>query len=739
MKNLLLIIAVTALTLSLFAVLVNSEGSLNAPSAHPELIPAIEYKGNLTIYANGTVSNAAVIGQSGNTYLLQKDVLGNITDLRNDSILAGNGFSTNATAAGVAIKILNASGVTLTGLNVINSYVGAKLFNSSSITIENSNFTAKSTGISSYDSPGLDFNNLNVSAGTGTGIALISSPTLNLVSSKINASTGVNLANSTYSAVFSEDYFVIYVSGHGLSVAGDSSNIVFAHSVISSTKAHAGTGISISSDVANNVSIQGDRFLNLSGGISLNPGLGTNYAVDNNTFSNEYYPIYFGDVENFVIKGNMVNGSKSNAIVADYPYNGTISYNTITNFSAGYDAIYADYSIAGLVISHNTIFNPVLAANTEGISVFGGSPVTVFDNTVSKAQFAADIEFSMDVSVFDNTFFNCTYGLYTTNDQQYRVFSNNIMNSNYSISSNSDQLGQYYSNTVTNDTEYMLEIDLSSYLTFYHNNFMNGSKISTLLKGIVSVKWNLSLPIGGNYWSNYTGPSSNGIGSVPQNVTPSGSFKDFLPLAAAWTGYTIAFTESGLPTGSLWSVTLGSSTLSSTGSTIVFSPAAAEKISEPYTVGSVPGYNATSSGTVSLDGSSHVITITFTAINYTITFSETGLPAGSSWSVTINGLSKTSKNATISFSEPDGTYNVNVTSPSGYNVSLQSKTVTVNNGNANFSATFKQQSVSTPSGNPVAIYEGIGIGAAVGLVVGVLGTMYYNGTWIFRTDRKKKG
>src|SRR5207249_6003127 len=39
-----------------------------------------------------------------------------------------------------------------------------------------------------------------------------------------------------------------------------------------------------------------------------------------------------------------------------------------------------------------------------------------------------------------------------------------------------------------------------------------------------------------------------------------------------------------------------------------------------------------------------------------MTFMETGLPTGSSWSVTMGGLSNSSTTRTITFSEPNGTH-----------------------------------------------------------------------------------
>ncbi len=68
---------------------------------------------------------------------------------------------------------------------------------------------------------------------------------------------------------------------------------------------------------------------------------------------------------------------------------------------------------------------------------------------------------------------------------------------------------------------------------------------------------------------------------------------------------------------------------------------------------------------------------TISYANYPITFQETGLSSGTSWSVSLNGTSETSTSSVISFSEHMGTYNYVVGSLSGYDISPKSGTITV--------------------------------------------------------------
>jgi hypothetical protein len=66
------------------------------------------------------------------------------------------------------------------------------------------------------------------------------------------------------------------------------------------------------------------------------------------------------------------------------------------------------------------------------------------------------------------------------------------------------------------------------------------------------------------------------------------------------TNSTVTFTESGLPSGTDWTVTLGSTTVSSTTSTLSFSRANG---TYPFSVGPVEGYSAApGAGSISVQG-----------------------------------------------------------------------------------------------------------------------------------------
>ena len=83
---------------------------------------------------------------------------------------------------------------------------------------------------------------------------------------------------------------------------------------------------------------------------------------------------------------------------------------------------------------------------------------------------------------------------------------------------------------------------------------------------------------------------------------------------------------------------------------------------------------------------------------YNVTIKENGLPSGTTWQFTFNGISKTLTNTSYTFSEKNGTYDLSVNSISGYNVNYPS-TVTVNGNNQTVNVNFSSLSTTITSKN----------------------------------------
>ena len=151
---------------------------------------------------------------------------------------------------------------------------------------------------------------------------------------------------------------------------------------------------------------------------------------------------------------------------------------------------------------------------------------------------------------------------------------------------------------------------------------------------------------------------------------------------------TVAFTEEGLATGTPWSVTLNGVTQVGSASTITF-PGLMNG-SYAFTVGTVSGYTSSpSSGSIIVAGAGATQAIAFTAITYTITLMETGLPAGTSWSATLNAATQSGSGSSIAFvGLVDGSYRFSVGSVIGYTSSPSSGSVTVDGESVSQAITF---------------------------------------------------
>ncbi len=150
-----------------------------------------------------------------------------------------------------------------------------------------------------------------------------------------------------------------------------------------------------------------------------------------------------------------------------------------------------------------------------------------------------------------------------------------------------------------------------------------------------------------------------------------------LDLAIAWTPqtYPVTFTESGLPSGTSWSVALNGTLASSSDPTLVLDGING---SLPYVLSDLPGWRAkVYDGTVTVNGGPAGVSVLWTPVTYPVTFTQSDLPDGTTWAVTLGGQTITSANATITFRVANGSYPYTVTAPDGYAVTPAAGTVVV--------------------------------------------------------------
>ncbi|MGP6240047.1 PEGA domain-containing protein, partial [Cuniculiplasma sp. SKW4] len=154
--------------------------------------------------------------------------------------------------------------------------------------------------------------------------------------------------------------------------------------------------------------------------------------------------------------------------------------------------------------------------------------------------------------------------------------------------------------------------------------------------------------------------------------------------------YTVTFTETGLPSGTTWYVNItGHDSGAITGTSYSIS---LPNGTYTYTIATsdheyVP---VSYSGSVTVSGKSVSESITFSLVTYSVTFTETGLPSGTTWYVNITGHDSGAITETsYSISLPNGTYSYTIaTSDHEYAPVSYSGSVTVSGNSVSESITF---------------------------------------------------
>ncbi len=175
--------------------------------------------------------------------------------------------------------------------------------------------------------------------------------------------------------------------------------------------------------------------------------------------------------------------------------------------------------------------------------------------------------------------------------------------------------------------------------------------------GAILIASGLPVPIAGGL---ATAAAPNAPTSGPAN--PIAAAFGVLPFASprsAPATASVAFQESGLPTGTNYTVTFGNESRTAAApapATFAGFPPGAY----PFDVAPVAGYVANlSTGTIFLGGLASVVAIQFVAApagTFPVVIQETGLPPGHSWTASIDRRSTTSNQSEVLFALPNGTY-----------------------------------------------------------------------------------
>lgn len=249
--------------------------------------------------------------------------------------------------------------------------------------------------------------------------------------------------------------------------------------------------------------------------------------------------------------------------------------------------------------------------------------------------------------------------------------------------------------TSTTTTEYLVtfnEMGIGNETTWYITIANMPTMSSTAYYDMSNASLNVTsmsvfLP-NGKY--NYTAASQNLI-YAPVNVTSNFTVASKpLNISVEYylVTYNVTITETGLPSGTMWSLNLSNGTnYTSTSTSLTFKAPNGTYDYSLYT--SASNYIAVS-GNFTVSGAPLTKTVTFD-YSYVVTFTETGLPSGTSWSVTVNGTKLSTTTTSISVREINGTYSYTVSGLPGYSLtSSYSGSFTVKGAAVSISLTFKQ-------------------------------------------------
>jgi hypothetical protein len=334
------------------------------------------------------------------------------------------------------------------------------------------------------------------------------------------------------------------------------------------------------------------------------------------------------------------NGTYAYAI-ADVPgwHESTLPYSGTASVNGGPLAETVVFSEVTYGVAFNESGLP--SGQTWSVTFNGGTASTVTDGGTDSVSFAAVPNGSYNYSIADVSGWH---------------------ESGLAYSGSVTVAGGFLAESVTfsqvTNTVTFTESGLPSGTTWYANG--SWGSLSATVSGVTGTSVSTELA-NGTY--SYSVASANRSWSAPTPAPLVVTGPESVGIPFSLVSYLVTFTESGLPAGTNWSVTLGGATESGTGSVIVF---AEPNGTYAYTIGTVRNYSTTSSGTTTVDGAPVGVGVAFAPVTYLVTFHETGLPAGTSWSVTVGATTVSGTTASLKFHLMNGTYGFSVSNVPNY-------------------------------------------------------------------------
>ncbi|HEV2317549.1 MAG TPA: right-handed parallel beta-helix repeat-containing protein [Thermoplasmata archaeon] len=566
----------------------------------------------------------------------------------------------NGSAGDYGVYLLDSSGARIENDRLPGTSYGIYAAFSSYLTVENNDLSeASSFGFSGYQLTGVVFSNNRL----------------------VSSQNGVYLANGSNVVVSGDDCSSFYDKGLDIEYSGNVSILndrasngrgtsptstagVYtrddANLVISGTSA-VGNNYGWSDQSSVGVVVDGDNFGGtVGGGYAISLASDAEVAIARTNASHATYGIYSFESNGIAVTNTSFNYAATGIYLgAD---TSVLFANDQVNQNVG-NAVYLEQAsqvtLTNLSMTGSGNNNAIFAQQVEALTVTGCNAV--------RSYYGLYLYAGTGVVASANNFSQSEYGLYLESTTGVSISGNSFWNDNFSF----DDVG---TNTGVVD----------------HNNFNHDRGWILAAGATAAFRWNSTYPIGGNYWSNYSGTDvksgpgqnlsgSDRIGDTPFVLNPVTA--DQYPLMGTWVAHTITFVETGLTNGTPWSVAVNGQSGTSSSNAIVVSELDGATASFSYSVASLAGYHISpASGAGVESGSNLVIAITFVAVDYTTTFSAVGLAANTPWSVTIDGRLTPGTGPSLTAQVPNGTHNFAVGQVVGYSILPASGQFTVSGG-----------------------------------------------------------
>jgi parallel beta-helix repeat protein len=426
-------------------------------------------------------------------------------------------------------------------------------------------------------------------------------------------------------------------------------------------------------------------------------------TIENNDLEGSVDGIYADDTTgNLTITGNALLDVDYGVDIEEVIGSALIAGNDVQHTGGG---IYvndayggADVAVSGNDVDHSDLYGIELYEDYE--------PDLITDNTARDSNGTAIFEDSNEIGgslIANNNATGSHESLNVTGDAEGPAV---ILGNDLSHSGDANVTGAYVTTFAGNDLigDHWVNFTLDNLGTVDHNDFPSGA-FNESENHLASGFWNASYPVGGNYWTGYTGvddysgpgqnvAGSDGIGDTPYALDGA---TDRYPLMTPWANAKLTFTETGLPVGAPWTITLnGIAETVVAGSAISFAQVNGANTAFHYAVSlPTPTFRASASGGSGTEnGKDQSFAVTFTPVQYAVTFTWPEPTDAGNWSITLGGASQSSNTGSLVFEETNGTYDWSVVLPGGYSATPAAGSVTVSGANVTTTLNVKAPTVT---------------------------------------------